>query len=386
LDIASNTALTTTFDKNYYGVRGLRFYTYDFSTDSGTENIALYEFNDLDNPKILKISNAYPLEATTPTITNTSTDKSINGSITMSVVTGTPNYSSYNVSLKSTTDPYDYLNTATCIAPTVSGIGVDANGEAYTKEDKINVIVDAAVEYMDSGLPTEYLLYTSQGSTTVPVDTAEWVGESEITYTTIASGVALPGSNYYLMVGYTTRDVQSSLYSRRESFRLVIDEYTTNSGIIAADTPLYVWGYNDRLLDLDTKNSIVFEVTTGEAYNCRLTAWDDVTHSTVLNELIQGDHVRCSAMAYCCTGSTLDPLESKTPLNLIYPPVHNRIFKGNLIDGGNKYFYGDFDLVYRYQTTIYGDFLMFKPMLYGIDTDVSYGVHDYIITLHYSYT
>jgi hypothetical protein len=187
------------------------------------------------------------------------------------------------------------------------------------------------------------------------------------------------------MAGVTTREYTSTLYSRRESFRLVVDEYVTASGIIAEDEPLYVWGYNERPMDLDTQNSIVFEVTTGEAYDCRLTAWDDVTHSTVLNELIQGDHVRCSAMAYCCTGSKLDPLVSKDPLNLVYPPQHNVILKGN-VNIGFKHYYGDFDLVYRNQSTVYGDFLIFKPMLYGIDNSISYGVHDYIITLHYLYT
>jgi hypothetical protein len=187
------------------------------------------------------------------------------------------------------------------------------------------------------------------------------------------------------MAGVTTREYTSTLYSRRESFRLVVDEYVTASGIIAEDEPLYVWGYNERPMDLDTQNSIVFEVTTGEAYDCRLTAWDDVTHSTVLNELIQGDHVRCSAMAYCCTGSKLDPLVSKDPLNLVYPPQHNVILRGNE-SLGFKHYYGDFDLVYRSQANIYGDFLIFKPMLYGIDSSISYGIHDYIITLHYLYT
>ena len=188
------------------------------------------------------------------------------------------------------------------------------------------------------------------------------------------------------MSGITTRTYDSELYSRRDSFRLVIDEYTTTTGTITANSDLYVWGYNDRPLDLDVTNSIVFEVTTGDAYDCRLTAWDDTTHSTTLNELIQADKVRCSAMAYCCKGAKLTPTESKDPLNLVYPPAHNRIFKGNTNAYGYKYYYGDFDLSYRYQSDVYGDYLIFRPMLYEIDETVSYGVHDYIITLHYSYT
>ncbi len=163
---------------------------------------------------------------------------------------------------------------------------------------------------------------------------------------------------------------------------------STMSGTLASGTEFKSWGSLSSDIGFTVNDSIVFEVTTGEAYNCRLTAWDDVTHSSTTNELLQGDHVRCSAVAYCCTGAKLTPTESypPDPINYVYGPVHNRILKGNTIDSGYNYFFGDFDLVYRYQSTIYGDYLIFKPMLYGIDESISYGVHDYIITLHYSYT
>lgn len=163
---------------------------------------------------------------------------------------------------------------------------------------------------------------------------------------------------------------------------------TLSSGILLRDTEFKSWGSLSNNMDFTVNDSVVFEVTTGEAYNCRLTAWDDVTHSTTINELIQGDHVRCSAVAYCSTGSKLTPTESfpPDPINYVFGPVHNRILKGNTIDSGYNYFFGDFDLTYRYKSNIYGDFLIFKPMLYGIDSSISYGVHDYIITLSYSYT
>jgi len=389
LNITNNSSLSSgVFDTSFYGVRKLRFYNYEFSTDAGNESIALYEFNNLDAPKVVRISNAYPQEAAIPTVTNESTDNNVEGAMMLrhTTVSGEPVSSSYSVSLSSYVDPYDYMITAVCVSSTVSGLGEDSVGQTYAKQDKINVVVDAALEFMDVGLDSEYVLFTAQGSAVVQVDTANWVGEDTITYTTIASGTVTSGTQTYPLTGYTTRYVESSLYARRENFRLVIDEYITNSGIVAENEPLYVWGYNDRFLDLDVKNAVVFEVTTGEAYNCRLTAWDDVTHSTTINELIQGDHVRCSAMTYCCNDSKLNPTESKSPLNLVYPPVHNRIFKGNVEIGGNRYYYGDFDLVYRYQSDVYGDYLIFKPMLYNITTDISYGIHDYIITLHYSYT
>ena len=76
--------------------------------------------------------------------------------------------------------------------------------------------------------------------------------------------------------------------------------------------------------------------------------------------------------------------------SFIYPPVYNRIFKGNTVYNGISYYYGDFELQYRsvgiYGANAKGDFLIFKPMLYGDLSGISYGVHDFVICLHYSYT
>lgn len=386
LNITNNSSLnSSTFDTGYYGVRALTFYTYQFSTEAGDDNVAVYEFSDPDNPLVFKISNAYPQQSSTPTSSLTNEDTEVEGTIYATVISGSPDYSSYEVDISATTDPYDYITSATCVASTENGTGTDAAGQTYTKEDKVNVTVETTVEFETPGDPNSQIILTAQGSTTVNVENVDWTGTADITYTTLASGTLVSGTNQYAMSGYTTRTYDATLYARRESYRLVVDELTSTSGIIAAAADLYVWGYNNSL-DMDVSNSIVFEVTTGEAYDCRLTAWDDVTHSTTLNELIQGDHVRVSAAAYCCTDSKLTPGESKDPLNMVYPPAHNRILKGNVDTGIYKHFYGDFDLVYRYQDDVYGDYLIFKPMLYGIDDSISYGVHDFIITLHYSYT
>ena len=388
INITANTSLDAdTFNKAYYGIRALRFYSYRFSTEPGDDVISLYEFNDLDNPKILKISNAYPIASTTPEITTTNADTNITGSLLVTL-SGGPDHSIYTVGLNKVGDVYDYAITAECISATVSGQGHDVTASIYTKSEKENIESEAWVDIINPGAVDEYFWFTAEGDTTVLVDTADWTGTADVTYTTVASGTLVSGTNYVPLEGYTTRTYESTLYSRRASYRLIIDEYTTISGIILENEDLYIWGYNDRPLDLDVQNSIVFEVTIGEAYNCRLTAWDDVTHSTTLNELIMGDHVRCSAIAYCCGSSKLSPgsTNSDDPVNLVYPPAHNRIFKGNVNYAGYKYYYGDFNMVYRYQTDVFGDYLIFKPMLYGIHTGISYGVHDYIITLHYSYT
>lgn len=174
-------------------------------------------------------------------------------------------------------------------------------------------------------------------------------------------------------------------YAEANSYELSIDT-VTGSGTLASGTQLKGWGTLSSRVDFQTNDSIVFELTEGEAYDCRLTAWDDVTHSSTDNELIQGDHVRVSALAFCATNSKLAPQESYSPINYVYGPVHNRILKGNTVYMGQNLFYGDFDMVYRQDSSIYGDYLIFKPMLYGVDSSLSYGVHDFVIVLSYSYT
>lgn len=147
--------------------------------------------------------------------------------------------------------------------------------------------------------------------------------------------------------------------------------YITTSGVTLSGTSSF-----------NMANSVAFEVTFGECYNCRLTAWDDVSHSTTVNELIAGDHVRCSAISYNYTGSDFKDPDTNTQ---VHAPVYNRILKGNTTYSGIEYYYGDFDMVYQFGSD-YGDFLIFKPMLYGITDSISYGVHDFVITLSYSYT
>ncbi len=177
----------------------------------------------------------------------------------------------------------------------------------------------------------------------------------------------------------------SSLQSKSIGCKLWLSDENTCSGTLTEGDTLSYWGHvpSADYLDVDIYNSVLFEVTFGEAYDCRLTAWDDVTHSTTTNELIANDHVRVSSLAYKAVGSKLAPENAD---NYIFPPSHNRIFKGDLSDGGYDYFYGDFDMVYRYESEVYGDYLIFKPMLYGITDSLTYGVHDFVITLCYSYT
>lgn len=133
-------------------------------------------------------------------------------------------------------------------------------------------------------------------------------------------------------------------------------------------------------------NSVKFQLTSGESYNNRLTAWDDVTHSSTANNLITNDRVRVSAVAYRYTvgGGTVDDPDTIVE---VQAPQYNIILKGNTTVSGVDYYYGDFDMIYATPTTTHiGDILIFRPMLYGIDASVPFGVHDFVITLHYSFT
>lgn len=379
------------FDNSFYGIGQLKFYAYKYDTVDGTENVALYEFEDKDSPKIVKISNASPQGGAEAVVTTTSGFYDIEGAASHAVISGTVgNFASlYYVSLHSMTDEFDAVTYGGFISPTISGVGTDDDVYTYLKRDKVGHLGPGTVELFDieSNWDSTMLVNVEQAFDT-PIDTVDWTGTATTTYNTVASGTVTSGTPYYDLTGTTTRTYTETLYPRLVSYRLSVDELTTTSGVIPAGTELYMWGYSNaiRPVDLDSSNSVVFEVTTGEAYNCRLTAWDDVTHSTLLNELIQGDHARVSAVVYCGSYGKENPGESKSPLNLVYPPVHNRIFKGNTVVGMDKYYYGDFDMSYKFQDGVYGDFLLFKPMLYGIHSGISYGVHDFIVTLHYSYT
>jgi len=147
----------------------------------------------------------------------------------------------------------------------------------------------------------------------------------------------------------------------------------------------------------DLRNSIVFEVTSGENYNNRLTAWDSVTHSSINNFLIDSDRVKASCANYSWSGGTeqapsvvkyggpVDPgtLEPEDP----FAPEYNITLKGNTTVSGVDYYYGDFDMIYSFPTSgRQGDYLIVRPWLDNINGSVPYGVHDFVITLHYSYT
>ncbi len=133
-------------------------------------------------------------------------------------------------------------------------------------------------------------------------------------------------------------------------------------------------------------NSVKFQLNAGENYSNRLTAWDDATHSSTDNYLITNNMVKVSAVAYnyiIGAGSEDNP-DTITEVNA---PVYNWILKGNTtVSGQGNAYYGDFNMTYQTGGSDVGDVLIFRPWLDGIDASVPYGVHDFVITLHYTYT
>jgi len=140
--------------------------------------------------------------------------------------------------------------------------------------------------------------------------------------------------------------------------------YPTVSGVVTA---------------FNIRNSIKFQLEPpgGESYDNRLTAWDNATHSTTDGEMISTGKVKVSAAAYRYLGSE----EAPTLVSGIYPAEYNTTLSGN------GAYYGDFDMIYAFPTTgAAGDLLIFRPWLDGIDALTPYGEHDFVITLHYTYT
>lgn len=144
--------------------------------------------------------------------------------------------------------------------------------------------------------------------------------------------------------------------------------------------------YGTTVSGFHIQNSVKFEVTAAQTWDNRLTAWDDVTHSSTANYLINSDRVKVSAAVYRYTIGAGSEDNPDTVVEL-HPPSYNISLKGNTTVSGVDFYYGDFDMIYATPTTGHiGDVLIFRPMLDNITSAVPYGVHDFVITLHYSYT
>lgn len=157
------------------------------------------------------------------------------------------------------------------------------------------------------------------------------------------------------------------------------DEYLCFQYVTA--TPVDADSTEPRIRRHHGGNSVIFSVTFGEAYDCRLTAWDDATHSTTDNKVLAEEHYKVDAVAY----RSNVPASAHAPVFLtegclVYPQVYDLALKGNTS------YYGDFDLIYAIADGEYGEYLVFAPRLVNMDSSFTAGSYDFVTTLHYQYT
>ena len=383
-------------DKSYYAISGLKFYINEYSTlDPGTGYVTLRSFDDDTNSRELHVINATPENGNVVNIIY-DTNINVNGVINISNFSnGGVLTTKYIVDIDEEGTSTDYQTQASgnSVLPVVSGTtGVDGTIGITTISQDLGVLNNG---YMDvtgeTKIENGYIYSSLSGQqSNITYNESAYSITTDIIYTTTVSGAVASGTIGNVDVtGYTNRYEDKDLAGRNVYYNLSLVD-VVGTGIISEETNLYLWKQKNNLEDVtfSTRDSIVFELTIGEAYDCRLTAWDDVTHSTTLNYLIAGDYVRVSALAFRSKGSVLEPEVSilPSPVTYIASPIYNRIFKGNVVYEGTNYYYGDFDLSYRTESNMIGDYLIFKPMLYNIDDTVPYGIHDHVIVLHYTYT
>lgn len=183
----------------------------------------------------------------------------------------------------------------------------------------------------------------------------------------------------------------------------------TGSGVFSGGTTtisgsdkLYSWIYNHTVTSgiyaVQTDNSILFRIAFGEAYNCRLTAWDDVTHTTTNNKILDEGHYKATCLAYKAGRDLMSNHLNNIPAQgisgadvttwvddlLRHPPEVDLILKGN------DSYYGDFDLIHVADGGVTGqeegDYLLFQPRLDDMNETFTSGNYDFVTTLHYQYT
>jgi hypothetical protein len=161
--------------------------------------------------------------------------------------------------------------------------------------------------------------------------------------------------------------------------------------VLSAGDKLYCWSSSllgttsSNTAFVNPKNSVIFEVTLGEAYGCKLTAWDDDTHTTTNNKILAEGHYKATCVAYRAgLGTKQLPTSNRISNSMVHPPASDIILKGN------DSFYGTFDLRFAanggYTGSEHGEYILFMPRLDDIDETFTNGNYDFVTTLHYSYT
>jgi len=182
--------------------------------------------------------------------------------------------------------------------------------------------------------------------------------------------VALIGSGFGTISGTVNESFNENISAPNDLMYLQYSDVPINSDTVSPRPRRHHGG-----------NSIIFSVTFGEAYDCRLTAWDDDTHSTTNNKILDEEHYKVDVVAY--KSNAYNTAHEPVFMNencLVYPPAYNKVLKGD------DEYYGDFDLVYSINDGEYGEYLAFTPRLINMDDSFTAGSYDFITSLHYQYT
>jgi len=197
------------------------------------------------------------------------------------------------------------------------------------------------------------------------------------------------GSDLYVAGGSGLRSYSVdnlAIISEQTNYDLTFSEVVGTS-IVSVTSYFNTWENNLSNDDIwaGAKNTIIFEATNGEAYACKLTAWDDETHATTANQILNGDHYRVTCAAYkSIGGSKTEPLSGNHTDTIVHPVGVDTVLKGD------DSYYGTFTFIHIPNGgptgDEHGEYLIFLPRLAGIDDTFSAGNYDFVTTFHYSYT
>jgi len=144
------------------------------------------------------------------------------------------------------------------------------------------------------------------------------------------------------------------------------------------------YGFPHDKQDSHFTDTLCLMLKFGEAYNCYITAWDDSTHSSVLNTVLKEELCKIAACVYRSPESGGWPTQDQQ--NTTIPHVYDYV--SDFPIKGNELFYGKFNLVYYVrEPNIIGDMVSIRPRISTINSDIfSPGNYDFVITFHYQYT
>lgn len=154
----------------------------------------------------------------------------------------------------------------------------------------------------------------------------------------------------------------------------------TGSETAVSGTKLFL---DPSLAEVTFQNSIIYEMTLGEAYNPYLTAWDDDTHSSTDNTVISGSHYRVTGTACYITGTRATPYPAGgSTYSTLISTTTDTVLNGDT----SKW---DISEPLRYNAVdsdVSGAYVFFRPRLYNITSAIPYGTYDFITTFHFQYT